>query len=148
MRNLFFAIMALLTVSCSHYADPTKTREETINCTIGSSADLMSKIGLFPIFGYNADSTRQVCLGFRMNQFEVGDYSTADSTFDAKSSFVAFSSKTDLKTTNLFDVISGNFNISINQAGDTVISGTMLAIDKADSTDVPEFTITIPLKHQ
>lgn len=148
MRKLFFAIMTLLIVSCSHYAGPTKTTEETIDCTIGLSADLMSKMDLFLVFGYNTDSTRQVCLCFKMNQFKVGDYSTADSTFDAKSSFAAFSSKTDLKTTNLFNAISGDFNVSINQVGDTVISGTMLAVDKADSTNVPEFTITIPLKHQ
>ena len=145
--TLLLLLMVLLPMSCSHRTDHTETRAETINCTTGTSGDLMEERGLFLVFGYNTDSTRQVCLALKMNQFEAGNYSTADSTFAAGYSFVAYSSKGDLKTTHLFDVISGNFDVSINQTGDTIFSGTMSAIDKKDSTDVPELTITIPLKH-
>lgn len=147
MKKLLFALVALLTLSACVYTGPTKTREETINCTTGSSGDLMDKMGLFLVFGFNTDSTREVCLSFKMKQFEEGNYSTADNTLDAMSSFVVYSSKKDLETTKFFNVVSGNYNVSINQVGDTIISGTMLAIDRKDSTDVPEFTITIPLNN-
>ncbi len=126
----------------------TQNREETINCTIGTSGNLMNDMGLFMVFGFNADSTRQVCLALKMNTFKPGNYSTANNTFAADYSFVAYSSEIDLKTTNLFDVTSGDFNVSINQAGDTIFSGKMSAINKEDPNDTPEFTITIPLKNK
>lgn len=146
MRKIFFFFMTLVMVNTQLFAEPTKTREETINCTMGSLEYLTDAMGMCLVFGYNTDSTRQVCLGFKVRQLEVGNYLMADSTFDTESSFVAYSSKVDLKTTNLFNVISGNFNVSVNQTGDAIVVGTMLAIDKKNLTDVPEFTITIPLK--
>lgn len=144
MRKLTI-IFAALMLCVGLWAETITTREETINCTVGTSENLMNEIGLLLVFGYNTDSTRQVCLAFKMDTFKIGNFSTTDSTLAANYSFIAYSSERDLKTTHLFDVISGNCNISINQKGDTILSGIITAKDKKDSTDVPKLTITIPV---
>lgn len=121
-----------------------KTREETITVNNAEFQDYTAA-GFFRILGTNEDKTRDIVLYF-VGKNIVGDFSIEDETMDKYNSWVSYLQ--DKEVTANYYPISSNFNISINEQGDTVVSGTMLAPHSTDETDIPEFTITMVMPHQ
>lgn len=122
-----------------------KTRDETIVSNNGKLREY-SDFDFFIVSGNNDDNTRHISLYF-MGSTITGDFSIEEGTIDVYSSYVDYLDAEN-NITNSFAPISADFNISIDQQGDTIITGTMLAMDIKDDTDIPEFHITLTLPYQ
>ncbi len=118
-----------------------KTREETINCTTGKLKDLIADYDAFTIEAYNADSSRAVF-------FEVDDVKSIIGTFTEEDMNPYYTYVADADKEDFYNMIEASLSISINQDGDTVIAATMLAQGEINTSDIPEFTISLTLPYQ